>query len=160
MVRVVAIRGGRLPRARWNDKQAGRLYGALGQYGTAIRRCVLTIAILAALTTACSSSHAAGSPASTSAPTQASVSPVIVLVHGFSPSAEGYSCADYWEDLEAAFRQWDPGVKLVTVGFVRGDHDCDMTVGSGGPYTPIEDIGRELATDVYQRFSARGTRSR
>jgi pimeloyl-ACP methyl ester carboxylesterase len=84
------------------------------------------------------------------------VSPVVVLVHGFSSGPEGYSCAGYWRRLEGAFRRWDPSVKLVTVGFVRGDHDCDMRVASGGPWTRIEDIGKALAADVYTRFSARG----
>ncbi len=89
-----------------------------------------------------------------SAPTGAS--PVVVLVHGFSLTPAGYSCAEYWAALEAAFRRWDPGVRFATVGFDRGDRDCDRSVGSGGPDTPIEDIGRELATAVYRRFSARG----
>ena len=62
--------------------------------GTAMRRSVVLIAILAALTAACSSSHAAGAPESIAAPTPASVSPVVVLVHGFSPNPEGYGCAD------------------------------------------------------------------
>ena len=121
-----------------------------------MRRLVFPIAILAALTTACSSSHAAGSPASTAASTTATASPVIVLVHGFDPTGDGYSCAHYWGAAEVAFRRWDPSVRIVTVGSVRGDHDCDMTVGSGGPSTPIGVIGRELANDVYRRFSARG----
>jgi len=79
-----------------------------------------------------------------------------VLVHGFDPTGDGYSCAHYWGAAEAAFRRWDPGIRIVTVGSVRGDRDCDMTIGSGGPSTPIGVIGRELANDVYRRFSARG----
>jgi pimeloyl-ACP methyl ester carboxylesterase len=117
--------------------------------GMALRPLAFLIALLAALASACSSSHGAVSPPS-------SVSPVVVLVHGFSPGPEGYSCAGYWNDLEAAFRQWDPSVKLVTVGYIRGDHNCDTRIASGGPWTPIEDLGRDLAADVYQRFSARG----
>src|SRR5262249_37192578 len=110
--------------------------------------------VLALLATACSSSHAADPAASTA--TQANVSPVVVLVHGFSPTPDGYSCADYWGDLETVFRRGDPGVKLVTAGFRGGDHDGDMTMGSGGPYTPIEDVARRLADDLYQRYSAPG----
>jgi pimeloyl-ACP methyl ester carboxylesterase len=122
----------------------------------AIRPSGLLIALLAALAAACSSCHSAVSPPSTAASGQSSVSPVVVLVHGFSPSPEGYSCAGYWKDLETAFRQWDPSVKLVTVGYVRGDHQCDTRIASGGPSTPIGALGRDLAADVYQRFSARG----
>jgi pimeloyl-ACP methyl ester carboxylesterase len=88
--------------------------------------------------------------------TPEAASPVVVLVHGFSLTDAGYSCAAYWGALEAAFRRWDPGIRFVTVGFDRGDHDCDLSVGSGGPDTPIEDVGRELAASVYRRFSARG----
>src|SRR5689334_16166364 len=92
----------------------------------AIGPLVLLIPFLAAVATACSSSHGAGSPISTAASGPSSVSPVVVLVHGFSPAPEGYSCADYWKDLETAFRQWDPSVRLVTVGYSQGDHHCDM----------------------------------
>jgi pimeloyl-ACP methyl ester carboxylesterase len=122
----------------------------------AIARALVLIALLAALATACSSGPAAVSPPSTAVSRPSSVSPVVVLVHGFSPGPEGYSCAGYWKDLETAFRQWDPSVKLVTVGYIRGDHNCDTKIASGGPWTPIEDLGRDLANDVYQRFSARG----
>jgi pimeloyl-ACP methyl ester carboxylesterase len=117
---------------------------------------VLLMALLAALGTACSSSHAAGSAASIVARPASSVSPVVVLVHGFSPAPQGYSCAGYWEDLETAFHHWNSHVKLVTVGYSHGDHHCDMRVAASGVNTPIEDIGRKLATAVYQRFSARG----
>jgi pimeloyl-ACP methyl ester carboxylesterase len=75
---------------------------------------------------------------------------------GFSPAPEGYRCAGYWKDLETAFRQWDPSVTLVTVGYSHGDHQCDMRVAASGVNAPIEDLGRKLATAVYQRFSARG----
>ncbi len=121
-----------------------------------LRAALSAVIVLGLLASACRQDTQLRSSATTTSATHASVPPVIVLVHGFSPGPEGYSCADYWGDLETAFRQWDPGVKLATVGFVRGDHDCDMRVASGGPYTPIEKIGRELATDVYHRYSARG----
>jgi pimeloyl-ACP methyl ester carboxylesterase len=123
----------------------------------AIGPLVLLIAMLTALGTACSSSHAAGDPASTVArPTPSVSSPVVVLVHGFEPDPQGYSCAGYWRDLETAFHRWNPDVKLVTVGYSHGDRHCDMTVASSGVNTPIEHIGRKLATAVYQWFSARG----
>lgn len=61
-----------------------------------------------------------------------------------------------WKDLETAFHHWNPRVKLVTVGYSHGDHNCDMKVAGGGVNAPIEDLGRDLATAVYQRFSARG----
>jgi pimeloyl-ACP methyl ester carboxylesterase len=122
----------------------------------AIRPLVLLIALLAALGTACSSSHASGDPGSTAARPTSSVSPVVVLVHGFEPDSRGYSCAAYWEDLETAFNHWNPNVKLVTVGYSHGDHVCDMRVAGGGVNAPIEELGRKLATAVYQRFSARG----
>ena len=122
----------------------------------AIRSLVLLIALPAALATACSSSHASDSPPPTAVSSPSSVSPVVVLVHGFEPAPDGYSCARYWKALEAAFRQWDPRVKLVTVGFSHGDRHCDMKVAAGQVNKPIEDVGRKLANAVYQRFSARG----
>src|SRR5262249_13364606 len=76
---------------------------------------------------------------------------------GFSPGPEGYNCLDdSWHGVETAFRKWDPNIKLVTVGFIRGDHNCDMTIGKGGPWTPIDDIGKALADEVDKQFSARG----
>jgi len=122
---------------------------------TSVSRVVIAV-LLALVVPACSGSTAAVS--GSHPPTPKTDTPVIVLVHGFSPTAEGYSCAEYWGAADEAIQRWDPGIKVVTVGFVSGDHDCDMTIGSGGPNTPIEDIGMELATDVYKRFSAHGTR--
>jgi len=119
-----------------------------------VRRTVI-LGLVALVVTACSGSTSAPASGSPS-PTHATASPVILLVHGFDPTGEGYSCTDYWGDAVAAFQRWDPSVQVVTVGSVRGDHDCDMTIGSGGPGTPIEVIGKELATDVYQRFSSKG----
>jgi pimeloyl-ACP methyl ester carboxylesterase len=119
----------------------------------AIKPLVLLSALLAALATACSSSHGA---VSTAASRPSSVSPVVLLVHGFSPAPQGYSCARYWRDLETAFRHWDPSVKLVTVGYSQGDHFCNMRVAAGGVGKPIEDLGLKLANAVYERFSARG----
>ena len=59
----------------------------------ASRRGVVTAGLLALVATACTGSIA---PISSShSPTPATDSPVIVLVHGFSPTAEGYSCAEY-----------------------------------------------------------------
>jgi hypothetical protein len=84
---------------------------------------------------------------------------VIVLVHGFDPTGRGYSCDHYWGDAERAFRRWDPSVEVVTVGSVRGDHDCDMTIGRGGPNTPIETIG-SLPPPCIKRTRRRGYRSR
>src|SRR5262245_23039394 len=124
-----------------------------------LRASVIAGLLLALVVAACSGSGAGSTIAPLSGggpPTAETASPVIVLVHGCSPDREGYSCTDYWGDAQEAFRGWDPNVQVVTVGFVKGDHDCDMKVDSGGPNTPIEDIGRELANDVYQRFSARG----
>jgi triacylglycerol esterase/lipase EstA (alpha/beta hydrolase family) len=122
----------------------------------AIGPLVFLIAILPVLGTACSSSHAATSPTSTSASSSSSVSPVVVLVHGFEPDSRGYSCAAYWKALETAFHDWNPHVKLVTVGYSHDDHNCDMTVAGGGVNAPIQHLGGKLATAVYQRFSARG----
>jgi pimeloyl-ACP methyl ester carboxylesterase len=114
------------------------------------------VGVLVLVATACSGSGGGSTTAPGSGSHSPAAAPVIVLVHGFDPTGDGYSCADYWGAAEEAFRRWDPSVRVVTVGSVSGDRDCDMTVGSGGPNTPIEVIGRELATDVYQRFSARG----
>jgi len=115
----------------------------------------LMLVVTALLASACSGSAQNAAAIASSADRRAA-SPVVVLVHGFSPGPEGYSCADYWGRLESAFRRWDPHVKLVTVGFVRGDHDCGTRIGSDGPYTPIDDIGRALAAKVYESYSSRG----
>jgi len=122
-------------------------------------RHLVIVGVLTIVVTACTSPNdgstvsAASSPSSS---TSASDVSVIVLVHGFDPTGQGYSCDHYWGDAERAFRRWDPSVEVVTVGSVRGDHDCDMTIGRGGPNTPIETIGRELATAVYQTYSSQG----
>ena len=42
------------------------------------------------------------------------------------------------------------------VGYSHGDHNCDMTVASGGVNAPIQHLEGKLAAAVYQRFSARG----
>jgi len=115
---------------------------------------VLILAVSGVVTCGCGSSSTHADPASSSG--RRAVSPVVVLVHGFEPDPQGYSCAGYWEDLETAFRHWNPNVKLVTVGYSQGDRNCDMRIASSVPNTPIEDLGGKLATAVYQRFSARG----
>jgi len=126
------------------DPPAGR--------GVGRPRLLVFAGLLALVVSACSGSETTvpGGHSPSTAPS------VIVLVHGFDPTGRGYSCARYWGDAEEAFRRWDPSVEVVTVGSVRGDHDCDMTIGSGGPNTPIETIGKELANAVYQRYSSQG----
>ena len=119
----------------------------------------LVIAGLLAMLVACSGSRggsAAVSASGSASPAPSATPSVILLVHGFADNRQGYSCTDYWGQAEKAFRQWDPSIQVVTVGFISGDHDCGMTIGSGSPNTPIEAIGRELATDVYQTYSSKG----
>jgi len=127
---------------------------------------------LAVLASACSSGPAAAPGSSGASPgsspasgttgaspgrvTPTSAGPVVLLLHGFSATAAGYSCGAYWGALELAFRRWDPGIRPVTVGYLSGDHGCDARIGSDGPNTPIEDIGGQLASYVERTYSSHG----
>ena len=47
-------------------------------------------------------SSGSSAPASVPASPAPAAGPVVLLVHGFAPTAAGYSCAAYWAALELA----------------------------------------------------------
>src|SRR6478735_4819043 len=98
------------------------------RYDVARLRLSVMVGVLTIVVAACTSPNDGSTVSAASAPTPSTSTndvSVIVLVHGFDPTGQGYSCDHYWGDAERAFRRWDPSVEVVTVGSVRGDHDCD-----------------------------------
>lgn len=100
-----------------------------------------------------------------SIPTTANAAPVrsnsqsetVYFVHGIDwigdPSAD---CSGTWGAAINKFRAMGWTGSLNTVGFYSGDKNCSITIARGNANTPLEELGRLLAWDIFNRHSKYG----
>ena len=86
----------------------------------------------------------------------------ILLVHGYGPSAQGKDCnGSTWKDALRYYQ--DAGGRkrssLTTIGYYAGDkRGCDAVIGDGRASNerPIQDIARDLAIYIDDRYTSKG----
>ncbi|MEU4769767.1 hypothetical protein AB0H12_41760 [Actinosynnema sp. NPDC023794] len=80
----------------------------------------------------------------------------VYFVHGYSflGNPPGHNCWDgYWRTLGDAMRSYGWTGSYHTVGFYRGDTNCNTKILDGDRDTPIQELGRLLAWNIYTSFS-------
>jgi hypothetical protein len=77
----------------------------------------------------------------------------VYFIHGFKPFT-GFSCKDYWANALQYFRANWKG-PLITFGYYSGDKECTVKE-TGNTSTPIRTVGRELAWDIFNRYTRHG----
>jgi triacylglycerol esterase/lipase EstA (alpha/beta hydrolase family) len=104
-----------------------------------------------ALTVVGFSALSAQAPAiAAAAPTPASDSLPVVIVHGYNKDANT-DCAQIRKPFDDAMKEHGYRGKSVTFGFYRNDSNCDMKF-DGTNDTPIAEVGRQLALAINKHF--------
>ncbi|WDN56054.1 esterase/lipase family protein [Streptomyces clavuligerus] len=70
--------------------------------------------------------------------------------------APGVDCKEYWKPLPDAMRQWGFAGAFHTVGFYRGDTNCDVRIAQGDHDVRVRTLGRLLANHIYNNYSSKG----
>jgi pimeloyl-ACP methyl ester carboxylesterase len=78
----------------------------------------------------------------------------VYLIHGFS--LEGYQSCTGWNSAISGMRSYGWTGPLHTVAYYAGDTNCDVRIGSGSRDTSVQELGRQLAWDIYNRYSVNG----
>lgn len=78
----------------------------------------------------------------------------VYLVHGYS--ADGTDCQQRWGPAMEAWRKagWEGGFH--TVGYYEGDSSCNTKIAAANRSTPIQQLGSQLAWDIYLQYSRHG----
>lgn len=114
-----------------------------------------TLALVASLLLGGVLALAAQSPAS-AAPARANgqANPVI-FIHGWSPDGDA-DCDAYWAAVTTQFTNAGWTGDLTTFGYYSGDTNCDILFNGDTMNTSIKAVGKALATEIYNRYSAAG----
>ncbi|MFD6987700.1 esterase/lipase family protein [Streptomyces sp. NPDC059943] len=82
----------------------------------------------------------------------------VYLIHGYDPSIKSTGC-NKWNKTARAMKSWGWTGKFVKVGFYAVDEGSKCTVNiarEGDADTPIKELGKKLAWDVYNRYTVKG----
>ena len=97
----------------------------------------------------------AASPANGAAPPRADgMTEPVYLVHGYS--ADGTDCERRWGPAMEAWRNAGWEGEFHTVGYYAGDSSCSTKIAATDRSTPIQQLGSQLAWDIYLQYSRHG----
>jgi triacylglycerol esterase/lipase EstA (alpha/beta hydrolase family) len=98
---------------------------------------------------------AAAAPANAAAPPRDNdMTEPVYLVHGYS--VDGTDCGQRWG------LRWRRGGapagegEFNTVGYYEGDTSCNTKIAATNRSTPIQEVGSQLAWDIYLQYSSHG----
>lgn len=81
----------------------------------------------------------------------------IYFVHGFTTSfTGGQDCGNYWATTINAYRSMGATGAMLTVGYYDADTNCSVKIGNNNRDTDLTEVGRQLAWDIYYRYSRYG----
>ena len=84
----------------------------------------------------------------------------IYFIHGHSGIQTGVDCNNsYWRDAISFYKNnGDPAFAqtVKTVGFYFQDASCDVAISIEGHDVPIEELGRRMSWEIYNRYSRYG----
>jgi hypothetical protein len=113
-----------------------------------------TIAIAQAATAQAATAHAATADGQEPGASTATVKEAVYLVHGVQWDG-GTDCETSWKDAKALLRRQGFKGPLITWGYYRGDQHCSVAF-RGSLNTPVTELGRRLAWEIYNRYSRHG----
>ncbi|MFF5442222.1 esterase/lipase family protein [Streptomyces achromogenes] len=122
-------------------------------------RTTVAVTIAAVLCGAGASTVSASSSSPAAAPARSdSADKPVYLIHGYDPTIESKGCKK-WSTATKAMKSWGWKGKFVRVGFYAIDQGTGCTVNiapNGDADTPIRELGKQLAWDIYNRYTVRG----
>ena len=78
----------------------------------------------------------------------------VYLVHGYS--VDGTDCEQRWGPAMETWRRAGWEGELHTVGYYAGDSSCNTKIAATNRSTPIQQLGSQLAWDIYLQYSSHG----
>jgi pimeloyl-ACP methyl ester carboxylesterase len=129
-----------------------------GLIATAVLSVLVAIPLLATPALAAPDTTAADVQAAAAKPARNdSLNEPIYFVHGFDKSTNPHAnCAADWGPAINKYKASGATGPMITVGYYNSDTNCNVTIGRGGRKTPIKDFGKQLAWDIYNRYSKHG----
>jgi pimeloyl-ACP methyl ester carboxylesterase len=113
-----------------------------------------TVAIAWSATAQTGTSHTATRTSTPQAHEAAAVNEAVYLIHGVQWDG-ATDCESSWKDAKALLRRRGFTGPLNTWGYYRGDRHCTFSY-KGSLNTPVTELGRRLAWDIYNRYSRHG----
>ncbi|MEU4781375.1 hypothetical protein [Micromonospora sp. NPDC023633] len=81
----------------------------------------------------------------------------VIFIHGWSPEGKA-DCDAYWSAVTPMFTDTGWTGELATFGYYTGNTNCDIKYNGDTTTTSIKTVGRALANEIYNRYSAIGVK--